>query len=82
MRYENITLFLAIIYITTDIIKVIYNVMFQFACFTWLGIITTIIESILLYNMIKRFNYIINMDKKREDNRTTSKSSVSSKMSR
>lgn len=60
LKYENVSLLLVILYIVYDLMfNVLYNVIIKYMTFTIYGIITTIIEITLLYNMTKRLITII-----------------------
>ena len=60
LKYENVSLLLVILYIVYDLLfNVLYNIIIKYATFTIYGIITTIIEIALLYNMTKRLIIII-----------------------
>jgi len=60
LKYENVSLLLVILCIVYDLLfNVLYNIIIKYATFTIYGIITTIIEIALLYNMTKRLIIII-----------------------
>ena len=59
LKYENVSLLLIILYMIYDLLTIIYNVLIRYGTLTYYGIITTIIEISLLYNMTKRLITII-----------------------